>query len=67
MIKDKNTKVFVGPSILSADFADLAKDCQEVIDLGADSLHIDVMDGYSFKHSVTSSLTSPSDPQSSNA
>ena len=31
-------------SILSADFAHLAADCQAVIDAGFDSLHIDVMD-----------------------
>lgn len=42
----KAQQIVVGPSILSADFGDLAKDCQEVLDLGANSLHIDVMDGY---------------------
>lgn len=38
-------KVKVSPSILSADFANLAADCQRVIDAGGDMLHIDVMDG----------------------
>ncbi len=35
----------VAPSILSADFANLQRDCQLVINKGADALHIDVMDG----------------------
>ncbi len=36
----------VAPSILSADFAILGKECQKVIDGGADLLHLDVMDGH---------------------
>lgn len=35
----------VAPSILSADFANLQHDVQMVEQAGADSLHIDVMDG----------------------
>ncbi len=35
----------VAPSILSADFANLQRDCELVINNGADALHIDVMDG----------------------
>ena len=35
----------VAPSILSADFANLQRDVQMVEQAGADSLHIDVMDG----------------------
>lgn len=35
----------VSPSILSADFANLERDCKLVMDNGADMLHIDVMDG----------------------
>ena len=38
-------KTKVSPSILSADFANLAADCEKVMNAGADMLHIDVMDG----------------------
>ena len=40
---NKMTKV--SPSILSADFANLERDCKKVMENGADMLHIDVMDG----------------------
>lgn len=35
----------VAPSILSADFANLERDCKKVLDAGAAYLHIDIMDG----------------------
>jgi len=40
-----NRKYIIGPSILAADFGYLVKECQEMLDLGANSLHIDIMDG----------------------
>jgi ribulose-phosphate 3-epimerase len=38
--------VKIAPSILSADFANLAKDIQDVEAGGADYIHVDVMDGH---------------------
>ena len=50
----KKIKSVIGPSILSADFANLYADCQNVLDCGADSLHIDIMDGYFWINQVIS-------------
>jgi len=36
----------IAPSILSADFADLGKECSRTMDNGADWLHVDIMDGH---------------------
>ncbi len=36
----------IAPSILSADFANLAEEIKEVEAGGADYIHIDVMDGH---------------------
>ena len=36
----------VAASILSADFAHMARECHDVLDKGADLLHVDVMDGH---------------------
>ncbi len=39
-------KIFISPSILSADFANLERDIKKVEDCGANWVHVDVMDGH---------------------
>lgn len=36
----------IAPSILSADFARLGEEVKDIVDAGADYIHIDVMDGH---------------------
>lgn len=40
------TSPLIAPSILAADFANLGADCCDVINAGADLLHVDIMDGH---------------------
>ncbi len=41
----KGTKLFIAPSLLSADFSRLGDEVKAVEEAGADVLHLDVMDG----------------------
>ena len=41
----KTPEAIVSPSILSADFARLAEECERMVNFGADWLHVDIMVG----------------------
>lgn len=45
-MSDNHRKIWIAPSILSADFARLAEEIREVEKFGCDSIHVDVMDGH---------------------
>lgn len=45
-LRSPPARPLVAASILSADFAHMADECRDVIEKGADLLHVDVMDGH---------------------
>jgi len=45
-LRNPPARPLLAASILSADFGRMAEDCQRVLDMGADLLHVDVMDGH---------------------
>lgn len=46
LLRTRPAAPIVAPSILAADFADLAADCRSALNAGGKLLHIDVMDGH---------------------
>ncbi|MEM9418209.1 MAG: ribulose-phosphate 3-epimerase [Planctomycetota bacterium] len=45
-LSQKPTQPLVLPSILAADFTTLGEDVADVLDKGADGIHVDIMDGH---------------------
>ena len=41
-----NKEIYLSPSVLAADFANLAEEVKKASDEGAELLHLDVMDGH---------------------
>ncbi|BFM21617.1 ribulose-phosphate 3-epimerase [Gilvimarinus japonicus] len=39
-------EIFIAPSVLSADFARLGAECDDVLEAGADMIHLDIMDNH---------------------
>lgn len=46
LLSSPPANALIAPSILSADFGELAEECRSVLDGGADLLHVDIMDGH---------------------
>jgi ribulose-phosphate 3-epimerase len=44
--KKEGVAMLVAPSVLSADFGNLARDVRAICDAGCDLVHVDVMDGH---------------------